>query len=73
MRTTRDVVEEVWAARELLVRKGFSTSEIHVSLNPDAVTVNHPQGTVEIAPPSERMAWHTGFIDAWTLFCAQKG
>jgi len=73
MRTTADVVEEVWAAKDILVRKGFSSADIHVNVHLNIIEVTYPKGVVQIEPPTDTSAWHTSFVDAWTSYCAEKG
>ena len=73
MRTTATVVEEVWAAKDILVRKGFSSADIHVNLHLSVIEVTYPKGVVQIEQPQDASAWHSNFVEAWSAFCVQKG
>ena len=66
MRSTDEVVEEVWAARDALVRKGYASSEVVVELSVDGILVKFPKGQIPVLPPDDVRAWHGGFVRAWS-------
>lgn len=62
MRSTAEVVKEVRAARDALIRKGFSSGDVVVELTVERIAVKYPRGQVDVLPPDDVRAWHSGFV-----------